>query len=141
MPCPSVFPEVHVQNAALAGGVVVGTSAEMMLTPFGALAAGFLAGTVSTLGFKFFTVQMPLGPWTEQRVFGPLPPTSPTGLGWERGRKTHYWCPVLQPILESKFKIQDTCGVHNLHGMPGVLGALLGVLVAGLATHDSYGEG
>lgn len=91
---------VHVQNAALAGGVVVGTSAEMMLTPFGALAAGFLAGTVSTLGFKFFT-----------------------------------------PILESKFKIQDTCGVHNLHGMPGVLGALLGVLVAGLATHDSYGEG
>ncbi|XP_057582640.1 ammonium transporter Rh type B isoform X3 [Hippopotamus amphibius kiboko] len=46
---------VHVQNAALAGGVVVGTSAEMMLTPFGALAAGFLAGAVSTLGYKFFT--------------------------------------------------------------------------------------
>ncbi|XP_045401331.1 ammonium transporter Rh type B isoform X7 [Lemur catta] len=41
---------VHIQNAALAGGVVVGTSSEMMLTPFGALAAGFLAGMVSTLG-------------------------------------------------------------------------------------------
>ncbi|XP_063642119.1 ammonium transporter Rh type B isoform X2 [Pan troglodytes] len=41
---------VHIQNAALAGGVVVGTSSEMMLTPFGALTAGFLAGTVSTLG-------------------------------------------------------------------------------------------
>ncbi|XP_057401614.1 ammonium transporter Rh type B isoform X2 [Balaenoptera acutorostrata] len=91
---------VHVQNAALAGGVVVGTSAEMMLTPFGALVAGFLAGTVSTLGYKFFT-----------------------------------------PILESKLKVQDTCGVHNLHGMPGVLGALLGVLVAGLATHEAYGDG
>ncbi|XP_077647464.1 ammonium transporter Rh type B isoform X1 [Urocitellus parryii] len=91
---------VHVQNAALAGGVVVGTSGEMMLTPFGALAAGFLAGTVSTLGYKFLT-----------------------------------------PVLESKLKIQDTCGVHNLHGMPGVLGALLGVLVAGLATHDAYGDG
>ncbi|XP_011768121.2 TSSK6-activating co-chaperone protein isoform X1 [Macaca nemestrina] len=91
---------VHIQNAALAGGVVVGTSSEMMLTPFGALAAGFLAGTVSTLGYKFFT-----------------------------------------PILESKFKVQDTCGVHNLHGMPGVLGALLGVLVAGLATHEAYGDG
>lgn len=34
----------------------------MMLTPFGALAAGFLAGTVSTLGYKFFTVQMPPPP-------------------------------------------------------------------------------
>ncbi|XP_027466626.2 ammonium transporter Rh type B isoform X2 [Zalophus californianus] len=45
------------------------------------------------------------------------------------------------PILEAKFKVQDTCGVHNLHGMPGVLGALLGVLVAGLATHEAYGEG
>ncbi|XP_047414814.1 ammonium transporter Rh type B isoform X2 [Sciurus carolinensis] len=45
------------------------------------------------------------------------------------------------PILESKFKIQDTCGIHNLHGMPGVLGALLGVLVAGLSTHDAYGDG
>ncbi|KAI4548869.1 hypothetical protein MG293_001199 [Ovis ammon polii] len=43
---------VHVQNAALAGGVVVGTSAEMMLTPFGALAAGFLAGAISTLGLE-----------------------------------------------------------------------------------------
>lgn len=91
---------VHVQNAALAGGVVVGTSSEMMLTPFGALAAGFLAGTVSTLGYKFFT-----------------------------------------PVLESKFKVQDTCGVHNLHGMPGVLGALLGVLVTALATHEAYGDG
>ncbi|KAL4674148.1 hypothetical protein H8959_018082 [Pygathrix nigripes] len=50
-------------------------------------------------------------------------------------------CPALQPILESKFKVQDTCGVHNLHGMPGVLGALLGVLVAGLATHEAYGDG
>uniref|UniRef100_A0A667IEF2 Ammonium transporter Rh type B n=1 Tax=Lynx canadensis TaxID=61383 RepID=A0A667IEF2_LYNCA len=100
MPRSPVLPQVHIQNAALAGGVVVGTSGEMMLTPFGALAAGFLAGTVSTLGYKFFT-----------------------------------------PVLEAKFKLQDTCGVHNLHGMPGVLGALLGVLVAGLATHEAYGDG
>ncbi|XP_029086848.1 ammonium transporter Rh type B isoform X2 [Monodon monoceros] len=101
-PCKEDSPgeQVHIQNAALAGGVVVGTSAEMMLTPFGALVAGFLAGTVSTLGYKFFT-----------------------------------------PTLESKLKVQDTCGVHNLHGMPGVLGALLGVLVAGLATHEAYGDG
>ena len=63
LPCLSlVCSQAHVQNAALAGGVVVGTSAEMMLTLFGALAAGFLAGAISTLGYKFFTVHKPLGP-------------------------------------------------------------------------------
>lgn len=56
VPPSPVLPQVHIQNAVLAGGVVVGTAGEMMLTPFGALAAGFLAGTVSTLGYKFFTV-------------------------------------------------------------------------------------
>ena len=35
----------------------------------------------------------------------------------------------LQPILESKFKLVDTCGVHNLHGMPGLLGGLSAFLV------------
>ncbi|XP_063803157.1 ammonium transporter Rh type B isoform X1 [Pseudophryne corroboree] len=91
---------VHIQNAALAGGVAVGTSAEMMLTPFGAMIAGSLAGIVSTLGYKYIT-----------------------------------------PVLDSKLKIQDTCGVHNLHGMPGILGALIGAIVALMATADIYGEG
>lgn len=46
-----------------------------------------------------------------------------------------------QPILEEKLKIQDTCGVHNLHGMPGVLGAIVGAVTAALATKDVYGDG
>ena len=46
-----------------------------------------------------------------------------------------------QPILEQKLKIQDTCGVHNLHGMPGVLGAIVGAVTAALATKDVYGDG
>lgn len=67
--------KVHVQNAALAGGVVVGTSSEMMLTPFGALAAGFLAGTVSTLGYKFFTVWLLLRTGTKYGGKEPGPVT------------------------------------------------------------------
>lgn len=91
---------VHIQNAALAGGVAAGTAGEMMLTPFGSMIVGFLAGIISVLGFKY-----------------------------------------LSPILEEKLKIQDTCGVHNLHGMPGVLGAIVGAVTAALATTDVYGEG
>lgn len=48
-------------------------------------------------------------------------------------------CSPPQPILRSRLKIQDTCGVHNVHGLPGVLGTLVGTLLAGLATADAYG--
>ncbi|XP_006000328.1 ammonium transporter Rh type B [Latimeria chalumnae] len=91
---------VHVQNAALAGGVAAGTAGEMMMNPYGALIVGFLAGVISTLGFQYLT-----------------------------------------PILDAKLKIQDTCGVHNLHGMPGVLGAVAGAVIAALATEEVYGDG
>lgn len=48
--------QVHIQNAALAGGVAVGTAGEMMLTPFGSMIVGFLAGTISVLGYKYLSV-------------------------------------------------------------------------------------
>lgn len=85
---------------------MVGTSSEMMLTPFGALAAGFLAGTVSTLGYKFFTVQTPLEPWAGQWVFRALPPTSLTGLGWKGDIRliTGVLSPSLSLSQNSKFK-------------------------------------
>lgn len=49
--------QVHIQNAALAGGVAAGTAGEMMLTPFGSMIVGFLAGIISVLGFKYLTVR------------------------------------------------------------------------------------
>uniref|UniRef100_A0A4W5P7E8 Ammonium transporter Rh type A n=1 Tax=Hucho hucho TaxID=62062 RepID=A0A4W5P7E8_9TELE len=82
---------VHIQNATLAGGVAVGTCADMNIGPFGAMIIGFVAGIVSTLGFKFLT-----------------------------------------PILASNLGIQDTCGVHNLHGMPGILGGIAGIVAVAL---------
>ncbi|XP_051652628.1 ammonium transporter Rh type C isoform X1 [Manacus candei] len=90
---------VHIQNATLAGGVAVGTSAEMMLTPYGSLIVGSISGIVSTVGYVYFT-----------------------------------------PFLESRLHIQDTCGIHNLHAMPGLIGGIVGAITAAAATEDVYGK-
>jgi len=89
----------HIQNATLAGGVAVGATADMVITPFGALFVGALAGVLSTWGFAYAS-----------------------------------------PFLTEKFKITDTCGVNNLHGMPSLFGGLLSVLLAGIATSDVYDQ-
>ncbi|KAK1171783.1 ammonium transporter Rh type A-like [Acipenser oxyrinchus oxyrinchus] len=86
---------VHIQNATLAGGVAVGTCADMNIGPFGAMLIGLVAGIISTVGFKF-----------------------------------------LSPVLASKLCIQDTCGVHNLHGMPGILGGIAGIVAVAMGASN-----
>ncbi|XP_055070229.2 rh family, C glycoprotein, like 1 [Misgurnus anguillicaudatus] len=49
-----------------------------------------------------------------------------------------YW--FLTPFLEKTLKIQDTCGVHNLHGIPGILGAVVGAITAAAASSSVYGD-
>ncbi|KAM5285518.1 ammonium transporter Rh type A isoform 2-T2 [Hipposideros larvatus] len=46
---------VHIQNATLAGGVAVGTCADMEIHPYISMIIGSIAGMVSVLGFKFLT--------------------------------------------------------------------------------------
>lgn len=76
-------------NASLAGGVVMGANADIIAKSYGAMLAGFCAGTVSSLGYAY-----------------------------------------LGPFLAKKINLHDTCGVHNLHGMPGVMGGLISAIIA-----------
>lgn len=87
------------QNATLAGGVAVGSSADLVLRPWGALVVGNVAGILSAFGFIY-----------------------------------------LSPLLNKHLKIHDTCGVHNLHGMPGILGGITGAISAAVAGDTSYGK-
>lgn len=50
--------QVHIQNATLAGGVAMGTAAEFMITPYGALIVGFCCGIISTFGYIYVTVSL-----------------------------------------------------------------------------------
>lgn len=44
------------QNAVLAGGVVVSTTANMLIQPWGAILLGTLAGIISVCGFYYVQV-------------------------------------------------------------------------------------
>lgn len=88
---------VHIQNATLAGGVAIGTVANMIVQPFGAVLIGSLAGIISVLGYTYVT-----------------------------------------PFLSRKLRLHDTCGVHNLHGMPALLAGTAGIIAAKLADEDKY---
>lgn len=74
-------------NATLAGGVIMGTPADMIRAPAEALIVGFIAGCISTAGYNKLT-----------------------------------------NTLASKEILHDTCGVLNLHCIPGFLGALVGAV-------------
>eukprot|EP01087_Luapelamoeba_hula_P025296 TRINITY_DN997_c0_g1_i1.p1 TRINITY_DN997_c0_g1~~TRINITY_DN997_c0_g1_i1.p1 ORF type:complete len:555 (-),score=82.71 TRINITY_DN997_c0_g1_i1:160-1716(-) len=42
----------------------------------------------------------------------------------------------LTPFLSRRLGIQDICGVHNLHGMPGVLGGIISIFVTTGVSQD-----
>jgi len=92
-----LFCMVDIQNATLAGGVAMGSVADMAIHPAFALLIGAIAGTVSVFGFS-----------------------------------------ILQRFVENHLRIHDTCGVLNLHGIPGLIGGISSIIASAAATGDTY---
>ena len=46
----------------------------------------------------------------------------------------------IQPWLEKRFRLHDTCGVHNLHGMPAIIASITGIAGTATASQDLYGQ-
>lgn len=46
---------------------------------------------------------------------------------------------LFQPFMEKHLKIQDTCGIHNLHALPGFIGGIVGAITAAAASESVYG--
>jgi len=93
------FDMVDIQNATLAGGVAMGTGANMLLGPGAAALVGTCTGVVSVIGYIY------ISPWLEERL-----------------------------------NITDTCGVNNLHGMPSLIGASVGIIGLAVVDANDYGD-
>lgn len=86
------------QNVTLAGGVTVGASVDMMISPAAAYALGMAGATTCMLGYKFLT-----------------------------------------PFLAQRCRIQDQCGIHNLHGLTGLISCAAGICAILMASEEVYG--
>jgi len=58
----------------------------------------------------------------------PLTAAGALTVGSVAGALSTFGFAKVKPLLE-KHGLHDTCGIHNLHGMPAILGALLSVLI------------
>lgn len=52
------FDMVHIQNSTLAGGVAVGSCANLMVQPYGAIIIGIIAGVLSVFGYTKLSVSI-----------------------------------------------------------------------------------
>ncbi|XP_041828848.1 rh blood group, D antigen [Melanotaenia boesemani] len=87
---------IQMQSSILAGGVAVGVSMPVIQLPWEAMAIGFTAAIMSTIGFKYLKIHMLLA-----------------------------------------FESHDTCAALSTHGLPGLLGWLVHLLLQ-IKDFDNY---
>ncbi|NXK08363.1 RHBG protein, partial [Herpetotheres cachinnans] len=66
-----------------------------------------------------------------------MPPVAALALGSLSAVACVLGFRFLTPLLVRKFTLQDQCGIHNLHGLPGILGAAASAVAIMVASEDT----
>ncbi|RMB95788.1 hypothetical protein DUI87_27902 [Hirundo rustica rustica] len=69
-----------------------------------------------------------------------VPPAAALALGSLSAAVCVLGFRFLTPLLGRKLTLHDQCGIHNLHGLPGILGAAASVVAVLLASKDISGS-
>lgn len=91
------FKMEDILNATLAGGVILGSSADICYKPYESLLIGCIGGIISVLGYNYLT-----------------------------------------PILSKKLNLHDTCGVTNLHFLPGFFGGIISAIMVSVMSEEEF---
>lgn len=67
-----------------------------------------------------------------------LEPWGAVLLGVTAGFVSSFGFSFMPAILHKKFGIHDTCGIHNLHGMPGLLGGIASAVAVAIIPDSKY---
>lgn len=86
-------------NATLAGGVIMGAAADLIVKPYYAMICGFCIGGFSAFGFLW-----------------------------------------LGSFLKEKIGLHDTCGIHNLHAVPGFMGGIVSAICCNKDNISMWGD-
>lgn len=60
-------------------------------------------------------------------------------VGFVAGTVSAFGYGYLSKFLQNKIYLHDSCGVHNLHGMPGIIGGLTSAIIASRGG-DNFGD-
>lgn len=66
--------------------------------------------------------------------------TASLTIGFLIGAISTYGFARIGPKLNNFFGLEDTCGIHNLHGIPGILGGIVSAIVIGSYTLNPLGS-
>lgn len=69
----------------------------------------------------------------------PLGPGGAIGAGIAGSLIATFGFVFIQPYLVRRIGLHDTCGVHNLHGLPGLFGGILSIIVTRIHRETIYG--
>uniref|UniRef100_H2ZEJ9 Ammonium transporter AmtB-like domain-containing protein n=1 Tax=Ciona savignyi TaxID=51511 RepID=H2ZEJ9_CIOSA len=132
-------------NGAPAAGTIIGERA-VINTLFSLAAAGVSAFAMSSIVDKSGKISMvhvqnatlaggvAAGAVANLKI-GPL---GATLLGSSSGILSVLGYAYITPAILQHMNIHDTCGVHNLHGMPGVLSGVAAVIIAKATSPTTY---